>query len=232
MITSLFSSFDPITSYFSINYLITLFVIFFPSSLLFYISTTRRIQLVNNNLINFIEKELKASVRNKNKKGKFNILIRIFFIILLINLIGLIPYIFTFRAQIIFTLRFAFPLWLSFVIFSVLKNPNHFSRHLVPLRTPLPLSQFIVIIETVRQIIRPITLSVRLAANITAGHILMGLCTNNITIFNLFRLVLILLLILELAVAFIQRYVFTVLRTIYVRETYDTTKSSFSYSTS
>jgi ATP synthase subunit 6 len=96
-------------------------------------------------------------------------------------------------------------------------------RHLVPRNTPLPLSQFIVLIESIRQVIRPITLSVRLAANITAGHILIILCRSIINTINMFSTVLGLLLILEIAVAFIQRYVFRILTTIYLRETYDPT---------
>jgi len=86
-----------------------------------------------------------------------------------------------------------------------------------------------VLIETVSQIIRPITLSVRLAANLTAGHILMGLVTNTITIFNPIVIILLILILLELAVAVIQAYVFTILLSIYSAETYDKTISSLSY---
>jgi ATP synthase subunit 6 len=90
---------------------------------------------------------------------------------------------------------------------------------MVPTGTPIALSQFITLIETVSQIIRPITLSVRLAANITAGHILIALARASVVIINHITLVLTLLLVLEIAVAFIQRYVFAVLITIYLRET-------------
>lgn len=100
----------------------------------------------------------------------------------------------------------------------------------MPLSTPLPLSQFIVLIETVSQTIRPLTLSVRLAANITAGHILIALTRRTIIALNLFSIVLLILIVLEIAVAIIQRYVFTVLITIYLRETYDKTTSSIPYS--
>jgi F0F1-type ATP synthase membrane subunit a len=81
------------------------------------------------------------------------------------------------------------------------------------------LSQFITIIETIRQVIRPITLSVRLCANITAGHILIALTRNAILIFNFSSIPLAILISLELAVAFIQRYVFTILLSIYLTET-------------
>jgi len=219
MINSLFSSFDPIGSFFISNYLILVFICLFPCCLGAYIIKNRITFLISNILYMPIERELSASINNSNKKGKFNILLAIFIFILITNILGLTPYVFTISAQIIITLRLALPFWLGFIIFSSTKNSNHFLRHLVPLSTPLPLSQFIVLIETVRQIIRPITLSVRLAANITAGHILIALCRNTIIILRSFSIILVILILLETAVAFIQRYVFTVLITMYMRET-------------
>jgi F-type H+-transporting ATPase subunit a len=82
---------------------------------------------------------------------------------------------------------------------------------------------FIVLIETIRNVIRPGTLAVRLSANIIAGHLLLTLLGNTgnslSTIFiSLLILVQLLLLILESAVAIIQAYVFTILSTLYSRE--------------
>ena len=81
----------------------------------------------------------------------------------------------------------------------------------------------IVIIETVRNIIRPITLSIRLAANIVAGHLLLTLLGSqgprvSGIILIILIISLILLLILEVAVACIQSYVFTILSTLYLNE--------------
>lgn len=230
MINSLFSSFDPIGSILSSNYLILIIVLTFPARFSVFKHNTRNNQFFNINLMRTIESELRATLSNQNKKGKINILTGIFIFVLLINVTGLFPYVFTLRAQIIFTLSIALPLWIRFIMFSFKNNTNHFLRHLVPLRTPLPLSQFIVLIETVRQIIRPITLSVRLAANITAGHILIALCRNTITIISRLSFVLMILILLEAAVAFIQSYVFTVLTTIYLREAYDKPTPPIPYS--
>jgi ATP synthase subunit 6 len=130
-----------------------------------------------------------------------------------------VPYVFTITAQLIFTLRLRLPFWIRFVLFSLTKNTQSFIAHLVPSGTPIALSQFIVLIESVRQIIRPITLSVRLAANITAGHILIALARAPIIIVRHISVALRVLFLLELAVAFIQRYVFVVLLSIYLRET-------------
>jgi F-type H+-transporting ATPase subunit a len=95
--------------------------------------------------------------------------------------------------------------------------------HLVPQRTPNLLIPFIVLIESISNIIRPLTLAVRLIANIVAGHLLITLLGNQTAASSKFILVSliitqILLLTLETAVAFIQSYVFAVLSTLYSRE--------------
>lgn len=95
--------------------------------------------------------------------------------------------------------------------------------HLVPQGTPAVLIPFIVCIETIRNVIRPGTLAVRLAANIIAGHLLLTLLGNtgpslSYSILSLLIVAQIALLVLESAVAIIQSYVFAVLRTLYSRE--------------
>ena len=95
--------------------------------------------------------------------------------------------------------------------------------HCVPLGSPPVLMPFMVLIETIRNLIRPGTLAVRLAANIIAGHLLLVLLGNQgPNLSSAFLVVLIvtqiLLLVLESAVAVIQSYVFAVLATLYSRE--------------
>lgn len=95
--------------------------------------------------------------------------------------------------------------------------------HLVPLGTPYPLTPFMVIIEIVRNVIRPLTLSVRLAANIVAGHLLLTLLSSqslnpSYLIIALVLSALILLSVLETAVALIQAYVFSLLSALYLNE--------------
>lgn len=222
MINRLFSSFDPSRSIWNINWNILALVPFWPIVSKTFILSSRKIFLTNRLTI-LLNNEIKNSVNNTNIKEKFYWLNRIFFSILILNLLGLIPYIFRIRAHIIFTLALALPIWIIFILFSLKNSTQNFFAHLVPRGTPIALSHFIVIIETISQIIRPITLSIRLAANITAGHILIILISKTIFFLNIIRLTLLLLFLLELAVAFIQRYVFTLLTSIYLNETtYDT----------
>jgi F-type H+-transporting ATPase subunit a len=94
----------------------------------------------------------------------------------------------------------------------------------VPQGTPPSLISFIVLIERVRRIIRPFTLAVRLAANIIAGHLLLTLLGGSARIFRFSRRIIVvnsqvLLVVLEVAVAAIQSYVFVILRSLYLRET-------------
>jgi len=95
--------------------------------------------------------------------------------------------------------------------------------HLIPQGTPPILIPFIVLIETVRNVIRPGTLAVRLSANIIAGHLLITLLGNQTATSHSFILITligvqIILLTLESAVTLIQSYVFAVLRTLYSSE--------------
>lgn len=95
--------------------------------------------------------------------------------------------------------------------------------HLVPLGRPGALSPFIVVIELVSAVIRPLTLSVRLAANIVAGHLLMVLLSTpaasaSLALASLIVSALVALALLESAVATIQAYVFSILAVLYVNE--------------
>lgn len=95
--------------------------------------------------------------------------------------------------------------------------------HLVPLGTPIILIPFIVLIESIRNIIRPITLSVRLAANLTAGHLLLILLGESIVNSRILIIIAVTaaqfaLITLEAAVAVIQAYVFATLSTLYASE--------------
>jgi len=117
----------------------------------------------------------------------------------------------------------ALPIWLGTILFSIIFQYNNLLAHLVPLGTPSFLIPIIVIIETVRNVIRPITLSIRLAANMVAGHLLLTLLgsqgpSSSSLVLVILLVSLVLLLILEVAVACIQSYVFTILRSLYLND--------------
>jgi F-type H+-transporting ATPase subunit a len=109
------------------------------------------------------------------------------------------------------------------MLLSVVYQYNNLLAHLVPTGTPAFLIPVIVVIERVRNVIRPATLAIRLAANIVAGHLLLtllgsqGPLLGSVALAGLF-VGLILLLLLEVAVACIQSYVFTILSSLYLAE--------------
>jgi len=157
------------------------------------------------------------------RPGTFLLFIGLFVFIIITNFLGLFPYVFTSSRHLRFTLRLALPLWLGKMVLRVVKQINFNLAHLVPEGTPGALMPVIVIIETVRLVIRPGTLAVRLAANIVAGHLLLTLLGGQgpaLAGLGLLCLMvgLVLLVTLECAVACIQAYVFTILSSLYLSE--------------
>lgn len=224
MIRNLFSIFDPTTEInnLSLNWTRTSIGLLLIPTRIWLIPSRNRI--IVNLLINKLHQEIKTILRKGNEnKGNSFILTSLFLIILINNFLGLFPYIFTRTSHLTLTLTLALPIWIRFILFGWIKNTNHIFEHLVPQGTPTILIPFIVIIETIRNLIRPGTLAVRLTANIIAGHLLLTLLGNNgpsirHTLLTVLIIAQILLLILEGAVAIIQSYVFAILRTLYSRE--------------
>jgi F-type H+-transporting ATPase subunit a len=223
MITNLFSVFDPSTAIFnlSLNWIRTFIgLLILPYT--FWIIPSR-ISFIWNFIFITLFKEFKTLLGPSRKNGCAFIFITVFSLIIFNNFLGLFPYIFTRTAHLTLTLSLALPLWLSFIIYGWLNNTQHIFAHLVPQGTPSVLIPFIVCIETIRNVIRPGTLAVRLTANIIAGHLLISLIRgtgNRISSLILSVLLIrqIALLTLESAVAVIQSYVFAVLSTLYSRE--------------
>jgi len=223
MITNLFSIFDPSTLILNIPF--NWSSLFIPFCLLpgYYWLNPNKLTILFYTLTNTLKSEFVTLLGRVHYKGSTLILLSIFFLILIINISGLTPYVFTPTRHIILTVSLALPIWLAIIIYSWFIHTLHILAHIVPQGTPPILIMFIVCIETISNIIRPLTLSVRLAANIIAGHLLITLLGNqgpNIPLISLpfFILIQILLLILESAVAIIQAYVFVVLSTLYISE--------------
>nr|YP_009532269.1 ATP synthase F0 subunit 6 [Mantella baroni]AYA43932.1 ATP synthase F0 subunit 6 [Mantella baroni] len=146
--------------------------------------------------------------------------------ILGMNLLGLLPYTFTPTTQLSLNLGLAIPLWLSTVLIGLRNQPSASLGHLLPEGTPPILIPILIIIETISLFIRPIALGVRLTANLTAGHLLiqlvsqatLAMLTVSMTVSLLAFSTLVLLTILEIAVAMIQAYVFILLLSLYLQE--------------
>nr|YP_010716459.1 ATP synthase F0 subunit 6 [Gotra octocincta]WDQ40355.1 ATP synthase F0 subunit 6 [Gotra octocincta] len=163
----------------------------------------------------------------KNKFNNFNLIyfVSLFMLILINNFMGLFPYIFTSSSHMIFSICLTIPFWISLMIFGWLNNTNFMFSHLIPQGTPLVLMPFMVLIETISNVIRPGTLTIRLTANMIAGHLLLTLLSQSASNSSLISICLtivmiqIILLILEFSVSVIQAYVFSILTVLYTKET-------------
>nr|YP_009236708.1 ATP synthase F0 subunit 6 [Telchinia bonasia]AMJ17177.1 ATP synthase F0 subunit 6 [Telchinia bonasia] len=223
MMNNLFSIFDPSTNLFnlSLNWLSTfLGILFIPLS--FWLIPNRH--FIMWNFVSYkLNNEFKTLLGPNMHKGSTFIFISLFFFILFNNFLGLFPYIFTSTSHLNISLSISLTLWLSFMIYGWIYNTQNMFIHMIPQGTPGILMPFMVLIETISNIIRPGTLAVRLTANMIAGHLLLTLLSNtgiNMPNYLLILLIItqILLLILESAVAIIQAYVISVLSTLYSSE--------------
>lgn len=222
MISNLFSVFDPTSSLkYPTNWFGSFILIIIIAPTIWLIPN--RLNLLFSNVIKTLHYEFKTLLGPTSFNGRTLTFTSLLLLILFNNFMGLFPYIFTSTRHLITTLTLAAPLWLCFILFGWINYSKYIFAHLVPQRTPKALIAFIVVIETIRNIIRPGTLAVRLAANIIAGHLLITLLGNQTSVASV-RLIYflitiqILLLTLECAVATIQAYVFAVLSTLYSSE--------------
>nr|AAY16829.1 ATP synthase F0 subunit 6 [Mastigoproctus giganteus] len=221
ILMNLFSIFEP-SSFLNIPLMwiiLILPMIFIPTTFWFKFSPANQLTYTIFYQLNSEFNQIMTSFKHKGTTLIFSIM---FLMILTYNFIGLFPYIFTSTAHLVVTLSLALPFWLTFMFFGWVKNTNLMFSHLVPIGTPQALSPFMVCIETISNIIRPITLSVRLAANMIAGHLILSLMSmvfSPILMKTYFVLPMISpILILESAVAIIQAFVFSMLVTLYSTE--------------
>nr|YP_010234546.1 ATP synthase F0 subunit 6 [Spermophilus citellus]QTA72889.1 ATP synthase F0 subunit 6 [Spermophilus citellus] len=206
---------------------IVLLIIMFPN--LLFPSPSR---LVNNRLVSFqqwlIQLVLKQMMAMHNPKGRTWSLMLISLIMFIgsTNLLGLLPHSFTPTTQLSMNLGMAIPLWAGAVITGFRHKTKASLAHFLPQGTPIPLIPMLIIIETISLFIQPMALAVRLTANITAGHLLMHLIGGATLVLMsispptaiLTFIILVLLTMLEFAVALIQAYVFTLLVSLYLHD--------------
>nr|YP_009002087.1 ATP synthase F0 subunit 6 [Ricinoides karschii]AGL11949.1 ATP synthase F0 subunit 6 [Ricinoides karschii] len=222
MMINLFSTFDPSTSsHMSLNWL----SLFLPILLIptMYWKISSQTQNTTTSLYSYVYNEI-MSMHIKGPKGFTLMLFSLMWIILIMNIMGLLPYSFTATSHLSTTVTLGFTLWLSINVFGWVINTRHMLTHMLPMGTPMALSTFMVCIETISNIIRPLTLAVRLSANMIAGHLLIVLLSSTLEkasymiIFTIMPVDLMLML-LETGVALIQSYVFMTLLSLYLNET-------------
>nr|YP_010381687.1 ATP synthase F0 subunit 6 [Pseudosymplanella nigrifasciata]UDL72062.1 ATP synthase F0 subunit 6 [Pseudosymplanella nigrifasciata] len=215
MMTSLFSSFDPSSNILQMNWTMLISpLILLPMN--FWMKKSRWL-IYKKKMKNKIYNELMNST---NHKEMMYLSMSIMTMILMNNFLGLFPYIFTPTSHISISMSISLPLWTMLMIYGWMNFSNSMFKHLLPIGTPSAIMPMMIIIETTGNFIRPVSLSVRLTANMIAGHLLMTLLgdMNSIKMIMLIMPMQIMLILFESAISIIQAYVFSTLITLYSSE--------------
>lgn len=162
----------------------------------------------------------------KNISSFANIVNILFITLITTNILGVIPYVFRITSQLVTTLPLALTLWLSIVISRIAQDQNQVFAHLIPSGAPKWLNPFLVLIEFISYIVRPLTLTVRITANISTGHVVLSIIGSYNARFLCSSILLSTFVILlqtgyilfEIAIAFIQAYIFSLLLTLFAND--------------
>nr|UAT98582.1 ATP synthase F0 subunit 6 [Penthicodes variegata] len=215
MMTSLFSTFDPTTKFMQMNWMIMISpMIIMPNW--FWIKKSRW-----NMIMKLMEKKLNSEFSMMTHHKEMLILtISMFTFIMIMNIMGLFPYIFTATSHLTVSLSIALPSWIMMMSYGWMNFTNSMFKHLLPKGTPTPISPMMILIETTGSLIRPISLAVRLTANMIAGHLLMTLLGNTCSTKTIIMIMpmQIMLTAFESAISLIQAYVLATLVTLYSSE--------------
>nr|YP_010225312.1 ATP synthase F0 subunit 6 [Cipangopaludina longispira]UDD73402.1 ATP synthase F0 subunit 6 [Cipangopaludina longispira] len=155
--------------------------------------------------------------------GFANLITALFLFLVLMNLSGLVPYVFSSTSHLAVSFSLGFPLWLTLILSGCFYNVSSSIASLLPMGAPSFLNPFLVIVETVSIGVRSITLSVRLIANMSAGHIVLSLIGNYLMcgIFTGFISAFFLIFsqliytVFEFGIGLIQAYIFCLLIVLY-----------------
>ncbi len=169
----------------------------------------------------FIANMLRDTVGNEGRKY-FPFVFTVFMFVLLGNLLGMTPYSFTFTSHIVVTFALAFFIFLGVTILGFAKHGLHFFSFFLPPGTPLPMWPLLIPIEIISYLSRPISLSVRLFANMLAGHTLLKVIAGFIAVLGVAGVLpfafVVVLTGLEILIACLQAYVFTILTCLYIND--------------
>jgi F-type H+-transporting ATPase subunit a len=181
-----------------------------------------RLQSIAESIYEVID-NMTHDVLHDNARRYFPLVLTLFTFILASNVLGLIPYSFTVTSHIIVTLALALIVFIGATIIGFLRNGLGYMRIFVPSGVPWPLLIILVPIEVISYFIRPFSLSIRLFANMMAGHMMLKVAAGFVVMLGVtagwFALIAVVgLYALELLVAVLQAYVFALLTCLYLSD--------------
>jgi F-type H+-transporting ATPase subunit a len=170
----------------------------------------------------FIAGMVRDNVGNEGRKY-FPFVFSLFMFILFANLIGLLPYSFTFTSHIIVTFAMAITVFLGVTVIGIVRHKLHFLSFFMPAGVPAVMAPILIPIEIVSYLSRPVSLSIRLFANMMAGHTMMKVFAGFVIPLGILGgwaplAVDVALTGFEFLVAFLQAYVFTILTCLYLND--------------
>ncbi|MBV6633619.1 MAG: F0F1 ATP synthase subunit A [Alphaproteobacteria bacterium] len=172
-------------------------------------------------LYEFIANMLREQTGAKGREY-FPFIFTIFMVVLMGNILGMIPYSFTYTSQIIVTFTLAMVVFIAVTIIGFMRHGLHYLSLFAPSGVPAPLLILIVPIEVIAYLSRPVSLSVRLFANMLAGHMILKIFAAFTVILGVFGVgplaLNVALTAFEFLIAFIQAYVFAVLTCVYLKD--------------
>lgn len=188
-----------------------------------------RAQIFAESLYEFVAGMIRENIGPKGRQY-FPLIFTLFMVVFLGNALGLLPYSFTYTSHIIVNAALAFMIFLVVVAIGIGKHGTHFFHIFLPPGVPWWLTPLIIPIEVLSFLIRPVTLSVRLFANMIAGHIMLkvfagfsagmvAMGVGGLALGILPMLFNSVLIGFELLIAFLQAYVFAILSCIYLKDT-------------
>jgi len=180
-----------------------------------------RLQVAAELGFNFINSLLNDTVGKEGKKY-FPLVFSLFMFILFGNLFGMIPYSFTFTSHIIVTLALAMGVFIFVTILGFVKHGIKFFGFFVIPGLPFYMLPLLIPIEVISYLSRPVSLSVRLFANMLAGHTLLKVFAGFVSALGFFGILPLVFIIaltgLEILIAFLQAYVFAILTCLYIND--------------
>ena len=181
-----------------------------------------KIQIITEMSYSFVAKMISDTAGSKAKPF-FPFIFTLFMFVLFCNMIGMLPYSFTVTSHIIVTLMLAVVVFIGVTIIGFVKHGIKYLELFVPKGVPIVLLPLIVIIEIISYLSRPVSLSVRLFANMMAGHTMLKVFGGFVISLGLLGGWLplgfsVALTGLEILVAFLQAYVFAILTCIYLND--------------
>ena len=182
----------------------------------------KRLQILVEMTYDFIANMVRDNVGNKGKPY-FPFIFCLFLFILFGNVLGMVPYNFTYTSHIIVTFGLAGFIFICVTIIGLIKHGLNFLKFFVPSGVPVSLLPILIPIEVISYFVRPISLSLRLFANMMAGHTMLKVFASFIVLLGLIGgwapLILVIILTgFEIMIALLQAYVFTILCCLYLND--------------